>query len=45
MAKIEDLIQQIPDERLRSGIAAEVKASKGSTSIPGVTVSSHQEVK
>ena len=26
-------------------IAAEVKASKGSTSIPGVTVSSHQEVK
>jgi hypothetical protein len=28
MAKIEDLIQQIPDERLRKGIAAEVKALK-----------------
>lgn len=25
MAKIEDLIAQIPDERLRKGIAAEVK--------------------
>src|SRR6185369_14308976 len=28
MAKIEDLIAQIPDERLRKGIAAEVKALK-----------------
>jgi adenine-specific DNA-methyltransferase len=28
MAKIEDLIQQIPDERLRKGIADEVKALK-----------------
>jgi len=28
MAKIEDLIAQIPDERLRIGIAAEVKALK-----------------
>lgn len=28
MAKIEDLIAQIPDERLRTGIAAEVKALK-----------------
>jgi hypothetical protein len=28
MAKIEDLIQQIPDERLRKGIAAVVKALK-----------------
>jgi adenine-specific DNA-methyltransferase len=28
MAKIEDLIQQISDERLRKGIAAEVKALK-----------------
>jgi adenine-specific DNA-methyltransferase len=28
MAKIEDLIAQIPDERLRRGIAAEVKALK-----------------
>jgi adenine-specific DNA-methyltransferase len=28
MAKIEDLITQIPDERLRTGIAAEVKALK-----------------
>ena len=28
MAKIEDLITQIPDERLRKGIAAEVKALK-----------------
>lgn len=28
MAKIEDLISQIPDERLRKGIAAEVKALK-----------------
>ncbi|MBX3307121.1 MAG: site-specific DNA-methyltransferase [Nitrospira sp.] len=30
MAKIEDLIAQIPDERLRKGIAAEVKALKKS---------------
>jgi adenine-specific DNA-methyltransferase len=28
MAKIEDLIAQIPDERLRKGIAVEVKALK-----------------
>jgi adenine-specific DNA-methyltransferase len=28
MAKIEDLIERIPDERLRKGIAAEVKALK-----------------
>src|SRR5476651_2364493 len=28
MAKIEDLIAQIPDERLRKGIAAEVKVLK-----------------
>jgi len=28
MAKIEDLIAQIPDERLRKGIEAEVKALK-----------------
>jgi hypothetical protein len=28
MAKNEDLIAQIPDERLRKGIAAEVKALK-----------------
>lgn len=28
MAKIEDLIAQVPDERLRKGIAAEVKALK-----------------
>lgn len=28
MAKIEDLIAQIPDERLRTGLAAEVKALK-----------------
>lgn len=28
MAKLEDLIEQIPDERLRKGIAAEVKALK-----------------
>ena len=28
MAKIEDLIAQIPDERLRKGIAAEVKELK-----------------
>ena len=28
MAKIEDLIAQIPDERLRKGIAAEVKVVK-----------------
>lgn len=30
MAKIEDLIAQIPDERLRKGIAAEVKTLKKS---------------
>lgn len=30
MAKIEDLIAQIPDERLRKGITAEVKALKKS---------------
>jgi adenine-specific DNA-methyltransferase len=30
MAKIEDLIAQIPDERLRKGIASEVKALKKS---------------
>ena len=28
MAKIEDLIEQIPDERLRKGIAAEVEGLK-----------------